>query len=167
METEKRQVSAMLRSFVTQLLAQQNEDGLPDILVKCYNESQDGKRGPSEEVLLEVLKNLIGAYKQVFLVVDALDESLETEHLLQTFALIKSWEFPGLRILSTSRQFFEDSQIMESMTTSTISLGGSPVDHDILLYITRRFETDEKLKVLPSDIKTHIENTLMAKSSGM
>src|SRR6266566_3161856 len=74
-DNQKRNVSDILSSLVINLLSW--EPQTQSVLEKAYNECRNGVSKPSNNRLLEVLKQFISSFKMAYILVDALDECLK------------------------------------------------------------------------------------------
>lgn len=101
-DESKRDESAMLRALLLQL-STQLQDGHAD-LIKLYNSYGSGTV-PSQ-VLIIYLRRLIERFQDVFIMLDALDESPRDGprgHVLDTLETMQKWGLQGLHLFCTSR----------------------------------------------------------------
>jgi ankyrin repeat domain-containing protein 50 len=107
----KQDASAMLRALILQLSSQRGDD------YRLLSELRDSHPDaiPPNEALIRCLRQLIRAFKDVYIVLDALDESPRGEHrgdILQVLADMRIWSESGLHLLVTSR---DEVDIRESL----------------------------------------------------
>ncbi|KAF4339648.1 ankyrin repeat [Fusarium beomiforme] len=116
----------------------------------------------SEDILETVLTRL----EVLYVVIDAVDESTARENLLamiETLALDQ--RFQNLRILATSRQYFDIEQSFSKISTS-ISMSNPMVDADIRKFVYSRLRSSHRLKRWNARFE-EIENVLSAMAQGM
>lgn len=164
-DPEKQRNENLIRSLIFQLSVQASI--FPEALGTLYSHSQNGKTQPSTDALIAVLKRILQAFDQSFIVLDALDECREREELLSLIDGIVGWRVAKLRILATSRKETDISEVLDPLITDQMSIQSALVEADIRLYVQKRLENDTKLKKWPEDIRMEIETTLMNKVDGM
>lgn len=94
----------LIASFVDQMLRQASF--VPETLEQLYDgRNRDPHASRCTELLMEPLKELMSSFKEVFLLVDALDEfaGSETEELMDILSTIMEWGVPSLHVLVTSQ----------------------------------------------------------------
>ena len=144
-DESKRDESAMLRALLLQL-TNQAPDGHAD-LEKLYDSYRTGT-APSR-VLIEYLRRLIGRFRDVFIILDALDESpqhVAREHVLDALETMRKWHLQGLHLLITSRR---ESDIQESFDLSTdqqVAMENPSIDKDIADFISDRLKKGRGLQ---------------------
>lgn len=92
----------MLRAFILQLSSQL--DGRYTFLLRLYDSYR--KASPLDPALVDCLHQLIRAFKDVSIALDALDESPREkyqEEMLQISAELRTWSEPGLHLIVLSR----------------------------------------------------------------
>ena len=62
-----------------------------DVLTSLFSQYGEGQRYPSLEDLMTTLKSMIGAFANVYIVFDALDEYSERDELLRVLELMHGW----------------------------------------------------------------------------
>ncbi len=145
----KQDTSAMLRALVLQLSGQLNDNhGLLSQLHKSYLTSM-----PTNQALMNCLRQLVRAFDDAYLIVDALDESSRDRHrsdMLQALVDLRTWAEPGLHLLVTSR---EEPDIYDALSNEpgalpaeTISLKNGSVDTDIKSFISGSLKDDRQLR---------------------
>jgi hypothetical protein len=159
-DEDKQNVDNLLCSLIRQLSAGVNT--LPQDVLKLREYKRAAKR-PGTDKLATVLKSIIGDLrKDVFIVMDALDECPENARkryfLVQIEQLAGKYE--NLHILVTSRREVDISNSLENAATAIINIEDS-VETDVRLFVQRRLEDDKKLKRWESTVKTNIENKLV------
>ena len=119
----------LLRSLVFQL----STDSSPccDTLYRVYEAHKDGTQQPSDGTLKECLKEMLRllAHRQVFLVMDALDECPYSPGLppprsevLQLVKELVDLRLPGLYICATSRPEVDIRAVLQPLAFRSVSL---------------------------------------------
>ena len=128
-EDEKRELRGLLSSVLVQLCHQ--SDSYCDILSKFYLEHGSGSQYPSDDDLVQCLKDILKLTGQapVFLIVDALDECSDTcdipsprEKVLKVVKELIESQFPNLRICVTSRSETDIKMVFDPLTSYFVSL---------------------------------------------
>lgn len=163
-DDEKQTVDKMLRSLIFQLWTEMSE--IPQALALLHNSCLNGKRQPKTEQLQCTLQDILQTKDEVFIVLDALDESSESEDLMAVLATMVHWNITGLHILATSRREADIEQGFEDISKDIISIENAEVDKDIKFFMGEQIRGDRKLKKWDKDVQL-IENTLTTKSAGM
>jgi hypothetical protein len=138
-------------------------DALPQEVLKLRDEYKRAAKRPGTDELAIVLKSIIGELrKDVFIVMDALDECPENARGDRFLVQIKqlAGKYENLHILATSRREVDISNNLENSATAIIHIEDS-VETDVRLFVQRRLENDERLKRWESTVKTNIENRLV------
>lgn len=164
-DNEKQRHENLVRSLIVQLAIQSGN--IPESLDALFLRSQDGTQQPSTDDLVSILENMLGDFKQIFLIVDALDECKEMEELLGLIETIVGWDLENLHLLATSRRLKDIEESLKPMLTDEICIQSALVNADIHIHIRERLQNDAKLKKFPADVKLEIETTLMEGAQGM
>ncbi len=161
----KRTVGAAIRSLLQQLVAQC--ESVPNSLLNLYESHGNGSRNAEVPALLAGLRNILLAFHQTYLVFDALDESTESEDVLELLHKIRSWDLSRVHTLVTSRQLPMIEESMGELATGRICLQDSGLNQDIILYIADKLENDKVLKQWPPEIRFQIQKNLLNQEDGM
>jgi Cdc6-like AAA superfamily ATPase len=162
----KEQCSNMLCSILAQLAAQ--VDITPECLASLHRAYQRGIPPPEElKSSLQILVNEM-PFLNVYIVVDAVDEILDTDGRDEACKLLEELsQSPKTHVLMTSRK---EHDIMESMSECNrvidVSIQNSEVDLDIQTYVREQLKQDKKLKKW-SVLHPEIEDVLSRKTDGM
>ena len=113
------------------------------------------------------LKHIIGGFKEVYVVLDALDECWDREQLLALVEEIVNWKIGKLHILATSRAEWDIADCIGPLVTAQINLCSTLVDADIQIHLHERLRNDSKLKRWPAKVHEQIEEVLMEGAHGM
>jgi hypothetical protein len=114
-----------------------------DILSNLYSTHDEGKRQPSDTILVECLKRMLTLpdRRPTYLIIDALDESPNTgilshrESVLQLVEELVELRLPHLRMCVTSRPEVDIRNVLESLTERVSLHGQSGQKQDIVDYI--------------------------------
>jgi hypothetical protein len=174
-ENEKRDLRGLLSSVLVQLCHQ--SDSYCQILSDFYSEHANGSRHPSDNGLMQCLKDILEVPGQapVYLIVDGLDECSSTpdmpsprEKVLMLFEDLIVSQFPNLRICITSRPEIDIKFTLEPLAFRSVSLHDeSGQMEDIENYIRSVVNTDMKMRRWKEADKELVINVLINKSDGM
>ena len=151
-DDQKKDLRGLLSSLLVQLCHQ--SDSYCDVLSALYSEHANGSHHPSDDVLVECLKDLLQlpGHAPIYLFVDALDECSNTasirsprDKVLNLIKELIKLEIPHLRVGVTSRPEMDIKDILEPLALHTISLhdeGGQ--NKDIDKYIKLVINTNPK-----------------------
>ncbi|KAI9686777.1 MAG: hypothetical protein M1822_002837 [Bathelium mastoideum] len=164
-DTQKQSYEDLLRSLVAQLAW--TEPGL-SMLQQAYE--KPNRSVPGEDDLEKILLSSVRSYNEVFLVLDALDESPEDGDIRQ--AMLERVESltqsaSNLKILATSRELRDVRESMETVKAEPISVATSAVDEDIRKYVATQLSRDRRFSRLNSKTTTLIEETISSRADGM
>ena len=161
----KQDESAMLRALLLQLSCQL-QDGHAD-LTRLHNSYKVGI--PPSPVLIDHLRRLIERFRDVYIVLDALDESPGNgprEHVLDALEAMRNWGAHCLHLFVTSRN---ESDIRESLNlsvTQEVRMQNAGINTDIENFISGRLDTNRRLeKWLP--YREKIQKTLASRAKGV
>ena len=174
-EDQKKTLRGLLSSVLVQLGHQ--SDSYCDILSKLRSEHENGSKDPSDTALIRCLKHLFELPRQtpIFLIVDALDECLNTPALSsprkKVLTLLKDFidsKLPDLRICVTSRPEVDIKAILEPRTFRSVSLHDEHgQEEDIRNYIESVINDDTKMQRWSSEHKQLVINRLTERANGM
>lgn len=164
-DTGKRNLAALVRSLITQLVAQ--SDSIPRPLLDLYESHQNGKKSVDDEDLVTALRNIILTFHNVYIIFDALDESSDCEEVLGFIRTTQEWELSRLHLLVTSRQLPLIEEAFEGLISDRTCLQDSKMNKDITVYIADKLANDKTLTKWPPEIRRQIKEVLMAEEDGM
>ncbi|KAI6805580.1 hypothetical protein KC332_g6212 [Hortaea werneckii] len=164
-DKQKQSYEDLLRSLVEQLAWKQ--DGYAR-LQQAFDNASRGKPGKDE--LEKILLLSLQAYDQVFLALDALDESPEENDIRQTMleeleTLVQNAS--NVKLLATSREARDIQKSMGMLEAQRINVADSKVDKDIRKYVVSELRKDRRLSRLSKKTTSLIEDTLSARADGM
>jgi hypothetical protein len=139
----------------------------PDTLATLYLQSRNGIQQPPLESLNKVLSAILHEFRDVYIMMDALDECVDQDELLSLIEEITDWKLDNLHILATSRREPYITDFLESKVSCEIELCNDLVDADIRKYLCECIPTDSKLKKWPPNIQMEIEASLAQNAHGM
>ncbi|KAI9157949.1 Vegetative incompatibility protein [Paramyrothecium foliicola] len=154
------EATSLLRWAISQIC--RRNKWVPHQLKDLYDLGCDTSIPDLENVLEAVLERL-----QVFyLVIDAVDESIPRSDLLSLIAtLAVDKRFQKIRVLATSRQYFDIERMFSGISTS-ISMSNPLVDADIRWFVRDKLASSYRLQRW-KHMFGEIEDTLVAKAQGM
>lgn len=161
----KRDCAALVKSLITQLVAQ--SEFIPQPLLDLYEAHGNGSNLVDDEDLVIVLRNIILTFHNVYLVLDALDESSGCEEVLGLIRTTQQWRLSRLHLLTTSRQLASIEESFKDIIDDRICLQESTLNTDIAAYIANQLTNDKTLTRWPPDLRKHIQQVLMAEEDGM
>jgi hypothetical protein len=174
-DDQKKDMRGLLSSLLVQLCHQ--SDSYCDILSNFYSEHAKGFRGPSDDALVECLKDLLKLPRlaPVYLIVDALDECPNTSairspraEVLNLLEGLMESQFPNLRICVTSRPETDIKDVLNPLVPLYVSLhneGGQR--RDIENYIKSVITTHPKNRRWKAEHKQLVIDVLTKKADGM
>ena len=165
----------LLPSLVTQLSDQSHRHC--DILNKVYLKHENGVHKPSEDELIQCLKDMVTLPDQhpVYLIIDALDECPDTsglpsprEQVLDLLYELVELSSPNLRLCVTSRPEIDIRRALEHLTSLRVSLHEeSGQKQDIMEYVTSVVQSDLKMRRWRDEDKNLVIKTLSERADGM
>lgn len=168
-DVEKQGQEKMIRSLILQLSSQCGST--PQGLEALYSSCMNGERQPTHEMLKATLYQTMVSFNETFIILDALDECLERQELLEDIEEFNSWTDANLHLLSTSRREKDIEERIEPLARDRgkISMDSVRINDDIRAYVHERLRADPELKRWRKQpkVQQEIENTLMDKADGM
>ncbi|EMT69961.1 hypothetical protein FOC4_g10008401 [Fusarium odoratissimum] len=131
-----------------------------------YSHNQDETVPFLSWIIGQILEIVVNKLDVLYIIIDAVDESTPREDLLlliQTITVDKRFE--KIRILATSRQYFDIEQSLAQISTS-ISMSNPMVDADIRRFVHSRLRSSNRLKRWHARFD-EIEEVLAAMAQGM
>lgn len=168
-DTAKQSYEKMIRSLIVQLSSR--SPSTPSELKNLYSHCLNGEEQPAFQSLMGTLHDMMKYFAKLYIVLDALDECLDREDLLECIEHFAEWDDIDLHMLVTSRRERDIERSLESIINpeGIIRIQSTLVDHDIRAYVRGRLQQDRGLKKWQkqSKVQQEIEDTLMAKADGM
>ncbi|KAK2789888.1 hypothetical protein FQN52_005851 [Onygenales sp. PD_12] len=171
-DSSKQTATSMVKSMITQL-CQQRPD-IPHALEYLYQKCRDGGHSPTWQDLKDVLPVCSEPFKDVYIMVDALDEcptrNNEREGLLELLREIHDWGRDELHLLATSRREVDIDEVLVEIVAqkmeTPVSIQDDMHDKDIRLHISKQLMSP-KFKTWPKKIKQEVEEALGQEVDGM
>ena len=113
------------------------------------------------------LKDIVGGFERVYVILDALDECEDREQLIALIEEIHDWKLGKLNMLATSRAERDIEEGIGPHVSARINLHSSQVNADIQIHIRERLQNDPKLKKWSAKVHGEIETALMEGAHGM
>jgi len=173
-DTAKQTLDSMVRALINQLYYKQIETSQQ--LDSLFSTHEDGRRQPTSESLCKILLDMIEQVKEVWIVLDALDECRtrrgpSTEGILSWIKEVLNSEQRNVHLLITSRLEHDiESGILEfAHDDDIVPIQNSLISDDIRAYVRTRIRGDNGLKRWRShpEVQNEIETRLMEKADGM
>lgn len=144
-DDSKQDESAMLRALLLQLSGQLSDSQADLTSLHALNRTGI----PPPAVLIAYLQRLIQKFDQVYILLDALDESprySQRDRVLTVIQTMRNWLFPGLHLLVTSRDELDIREALSPMSNDEIAMRNAEINQDISNFISRQLNTDPKLQ---------------------
>ncbi|KAK2811594.1 hypothetical protein FQN50_001936 [Emmonsiellopsis sp. PD_5] len=155
------ETAPLLRWIIGQLCRQAK--AIPNRLTKLYQRGQE----PRIPQLLDALESILSHFDVVFIMVDAVDESLPRETLLKVLRdLATDNRFGKIRLLATSREYFDIETCFSPISVS-LSTTHSENEKDIRIYVHSELSRNRKFKNWPPALLIEVEDSLAKGSKGM
>ena len=170
----KQTLENMVRSFISQLYHKCGDTSRE--LNSLFSSCEDGSRQPTRESLSKALLDMIVHAKEVWIVLDALDECCTrkgppTEGLLSWMKDLLNSDQTNVHLLATSRreQDIEFGVRKLAHDNDVVDIQRDLITDDIRAYVRTRVREDEALKRWRTrpDVQEEIETRLMEKADGM
>lgn len=127
----------------------------------------DLRHQPSVNDLLDFLEGCLERFNVVYLVIDALDESHERQNILQTLnTLATESRFDKIRLLTTSREYFEIQVAMSKISTE-LPMSNPLVEEDIRIHVSHKLRTEPRFKNWSIELLGEVEEALTKGAEGM
>ncbi|KAF2962889.1 hypothetical protein GQX73_g10686 [Xylaria multiplex] len=143
-DESKQDASAMIRSLISQLSTQLDNY---DDLSRLHDEYP--KASPPNEALLDCLHQIVKRFGNVYILIDALDESPRNMHrevVLEVIESIRTWREPSLHLLVTSRDEVDIRVGLNATLEETMDMKNVEVDRDIADFIAQHLRENRGLK---------------------
>ncbi|KAF2092965.1 hypothetical protein NA57DRAFT_10921, partial [Rhizodiscina lignyota] len=136
---------------------------IPDSIRKLWDMSQE----PTIPELLSALERMLTNVDAVYIVVDALDESIPRAELLKVLKILTiDPRFTKIRLLATSREYLDIETAFLNISTS-ISMSNPLVQEDIRVYVRSTIRTSRRFSHWPESLLGEIEDALAIGAKGM
>ncbi|KAK2788575.1 hypothetical protein FQN53_003426 [Emmonsiellopsis sp. PD_33] len=168
-DSQKQTPILLIKSLILQLC--QLNLRIPPAIQTLFSSCADGGQSPSLDGLLHVLRETIQELPESYVVIDALDECVYRDDLMDVLNTICGWGLGNLHLLATSRKERDIEMCLEELVApdNAICLQTEVVDVDIRHYVAHILDTRRKFGKWRKDdsLRREIETALMKKSKGM
>ena len=171
----KQEVRHLLSSILLQLCRQ--SDNYSELLSTLFMNHDRGSRQPSEDALLECLKNMLELPEQaaLYLTIDAHDECPNSsgypthrEQALNVMQALINLRLPHVHFCITSRPEIDIRDVLEPLATHNVPLHKQAgQNQDIIDYINHFVQSDPRVRRWREEDKQLVIETLTEKASGM
>jgi hypothetical protein len=174
-DSDKQTLDNLVRALISQLYFKRKDfEGHLNLL---FSSCENGRRQPSCDTLCKVLLQMIDHAKEVWIVLDALDEcstrkGLPTEGLLSWINSLLHLEQRNVHLLVTSRPEHDIKSVLSELAHKKgdiVPIQSDLINDDIRSYVHTEVREGERLKRwrLKPNILVEIETQLMEKANGM
>ena len=139
----------MLRALVLQLSSQLNDNHA--LLSGLHDRYRNAT--PHDQDLKDCIHQLVQAFEQIYIILDALDESPRNEYrrdVLNAIAIMRQWSEPSLHLLVTSR---DETDIRDALRDDLdvlpkeiVSMKNDSVDSDIASFVSSYLKNSRRLR---------------------
>lgn len=114
-----------------------------------------------------MLEEIVEAFDRVYVILDAIDESIPRMDLLKILRdLITDPRFSKIRVLATSREYIDIEESMKGISTP-ISMSNPLLDEDIRLFVQAQLRKHSKFRLWPTSVRDEALEALSTKAKGM
>ena len=150
-----------LRWLINQLC--RKEKSVPSSVLSMYNYGGE----PSLADLLKALEEILREFKTVYVVIDALDESLPRHDTLEVVQqIVKDTRFRNVQLLAASRREVDIRNLMETISIP-LSMDNDYVGEDIRRYVHSSVHSNTKFRRFSTDLLSEIEDAVSEGAKGM
>jgi ankyrin repeat domain-containing protein 50 len=160
-DTSKQSTIGLMKSLLLQLFCQSSSNALSDL----YTNYSSG--GPPEYALSLTLKIIISSYTDVYIIIDALDESPKGEHrdaVCKAINEMRKWS--SIHLLATSRDEPDIREALKVPSHQDVTIQNDDVMADITTFIKEALKEDTKLTKWKA-FYSEIESALTQGAGGM
>ncbi|KAF4461453.1 hypothetical protein FALBO_11747 [Fusarium albosuccineum] len=119
--------------------------------------------------LMNCLHQLVRAFKDVHIVLDALDESPRDRHreaMLECLAELRAWSEPGLHLIVSSRDEVDIHEELCALPEETIKMKNDAIDRDIASFVSEHLRNNRRLRKW-EEHHARIETALTTRAQGV
>ena len=172
-DANRRSFQNLVRALLTQVCP---SSAAPPALLRLWEANRKGREAPQVSDSVQTLVQMLVEVSmnedrpKFFIVIDALDESIEAERteiidMLQRIVLLDI----DIHLLITSRSntVGVEQGLQDIVKLFNVIIERQNADEDILTHISERLEDDDDLKKWPLHLRKYIEEALVANAAGM
>ena len=143
------------------------EGRVPNVLVNLYARCGNGHQEPTLDDLQNTLQRILAGFSSTFIILDALDECIERENLLNWIETTIPEQDVNLRLhlIVTSRPEHEIEDKLKSY--DYLDLVKESKNHDLVAYLDYQLWNDSNLRKWDSNTQDQIKFRLMKQADGM
>ena len=135
---------------------------------QLYRRCNGGEEQPAEQYVLAGFLEIIAAFEDLYVVIDAVDESPRDRHREGLLNVINELcKCKNVHVLAASRKEIDIAIHFSRVNAIEIEVAGSGMNSDIEDYILGQFMNDSKLKKFPTQLKSEAQDVLSKKANGM
>lgn len=151
----------LLRWLIGQLC--RNSSTVPSEIMELFRINHE----PSLLQLLQALHSILQKFDAVYLMIDAVDESLPRDSLINVIRdLATDQQFQKIRLLATSREYLDIETTFSPISTA-VSMVNELVTEDIRTYVHSTLQTHTRFANWPQDLLLDVEEALAKGAKGM
>lgn len=144
----KQSASAVLRALVLQLSGQlELGDSQRGPLAELHAKYRCSS--PTDEALLDCLHQLVRRFRDVYILLDALDESPRgrtRNDMLQILQELRAWAEPRVHLLVTSRDEVDIREELDASAEEKVPMRNESIDEDIKSYVSQHLRQNRRLR---------------------
>jgi hypothetical protein len=140
---------------------------MPDALTKLYSENAEKYQTPTVDALMSTVRSIVGSFRNVYIVFDALDECVDLPELLTLLREIHDWGLDTVHLLTTSRIKQDIEGALNHLISHRVPMDETLVSGDIRVHVSQTLARDIKLKMYSAEEKGMIESALIEGAHGM
>ena len=174
-DASRRSLQSLVRALFTQLCPTSTA---PPALIGLWDANRKGREAPQTSESIQALVQMLGetlvdeVRADFFIVIDALDETNETERvdiidLLQRVVSQNTDVRVHVLVTSRSSTVEVERRLQDAAKLFNVVMAHKQTDEDILTHITERLQDDEDLRKWSSDLRREIEEALTKNAAGM
>ncbi|KAE8441533.1 hypothetical protein EG329_004879 [Mollisiaceae sp. DMI_Dod_QoI] len=150
-----------VRWIINRLCRQMRQ--VPTYLYELYQHGGE----PSLVDLLRALEETLRSFDRVYIVIDAIDESMPRDQLLRVLRdLATDSRFQKLQLLATSRQYLDIEKVMEQISVP-VSMSNPLIYEDIKLYTRSQLDANLRFKDWPPYLLEETVEAVSTKAKGI
>lgn len=157
-------ISSCLRSLILQL--SNGEGNFPVAVLNLFRRYVARERSPDRFELLEVLTSLCRRKRNTFLIIEALDEALDKQEVLEMFSMLAERKLGNLRLLVSSRLEKGIEEVFDRIATAKVHMAGEVLDPGVSLYVQQYLEDHPKTRNWSRTLKNRVERLLVQNAKG-
>ena len=143
-EISKITYNQLLTGLLSQLSTEFTDKCSP-ILQKLYARFDNGKEPPFIQDILATLKDMLQLFKNVYIVIDGMDEVPDFGEVVGLLRTISQWDWDGIHVFLTCNKDITEYPELKPLITHQYSVKEEETTKAMLLYTQHRYETEPPL----------------------